>query len=175
MAVDNCQYLLDELQSRATSGAIQVTRADISRFCLDPSASARLVLCLGDTLPHLADFAAVESVLENSARALQPGGALIVTFRDYVSAAPGTQKFIPVRSDSNKILTCHLAYRTDHVTVTDLVHQWSNGEWTLVTSHYEKLRLNPDWVQSTMEACGFETRPVESVGGWLEVQGRLRA
>ena len=59
----------------------------------------------------------------------------------------GTARFLPVRADDQRILTCFLEYGPSHVTVHDLLHEReAGGAWRLQTSAYRKLRLSPGWV-----------------------------
>jgi hypothetical protein len=53
----------------------------------------------------------------------------------------GSERFIPVRSDNNKILTCILDYEDEVVNVTDLFHEKINDVWIQKVSTYKKVRL----------------------------------
>lgn len=111
-----------------------------------------LVVCMGDTLTHLQSKEEVKVLIERAAITLSPGGTFATTFRDYVSnPKTGVQRFIPVRSDENRMLTCFLETETDHVRVHDMIYECSGGEWVLTVSAYPKLRLDPDWVASVLE------------------------
>ncbi|MDN5860708.1 MAG: hypothetical protein L0H84_19065, partial [Pseudonocardia sp.] len=63
---------------------------------------------MGDTLLHLPSAAAVTDLLAGIARALAPGGTLLLTYRDLTADLRGTQRFIPVRSDDQQIMLCFL-------------------------------------------------------------------
>ncbi len=64
---------------------------------------------MGDTLTHLPTTAAVDELLHLAATNLAPGGSLALTFRDYVgNELEDAQRFIPVRSDSERELMCFL-------------------------------------------------------------------
>jgi hypothetical protein len=41
----------------------------------------------------------------------------------------GQKRFIPVRSDPNRILTCFLEYEDDAVTVCDILHEREETWW----------------------------------------------
>jgi len=49
-----------------------------------------------------------------------------------------TQRFIPVKSDDNKILNCILEYDNDKVKVTDLLHEKTPKGWKQKESSYFK-------------------------------------
>jgi hypothetical protein len=114
---------------------------------------------MGDTLTHLATMSAVESLLAAVALSLAHGGMFAATFRDYAtSTLEGDRRFIQVRADAERILTCFLEYQEQVVTVHDVLHQRDNGNWRQTVSSYPKLRLAPEWVESTLVGLGFSVR-----------------
>ena len=62
VAIDSCQSLLDELQSRARSLRIAVHHADLVDFRRFFPGQAQVIVCMGDTLTHLPALPAVESL-----------------------------------------------------------------------------------------------------------------
>ena len=156
VAIDNCCLLLAELVIAQGSLPIRLIEADLTRFrsCIDESPS--LIVCLGDTLTHLPSLEAVASLIRDIGAALKPGGRCLLGFRDYVSRElVGEQRFIPVRSDERRILTCFLEYHPDHVLVHDLLHERSDTGWTQRVSAYRKLRLDPAWVVDSLSDAGL--------------------
>src|ERR1700722_9217849 len=112
VAVDNCRVLLDELQSRGKDLAIAVHLADLVDFRRFASAEPQVIVCMGDTLTHLPALPAVESLLAAVAASLPRCGVFAATFRDYAtSELKGEQRFILVRADECRILTCFLEYQ----------------------------------------------------------------
>ncbi len=156
LAIDNCPALLAELSSRRGPLPIQSVDADLTKFRNYLNETAELIVCLGDTLTHLPSLEAVAALIRDMAAALAPGGRCLLGFRDYVSRElVGEQRFIPVRSDDNRILTCFLEYHPDHVLVHDLLHERSANGWTQCVSTYRKLRLDPAWVVGQILSAGF--------------------
>jgi hypothetical protein len=86
---------------------------------------------------------------------LAPSGLFVLTFRDMTVALNGTDRFISVRSDADRIMTCFLEYEAETVVVHDLIHIRQGADWALHKSSYRKLRLNPDWVAAALEKRGF--------------------
>ena len=85
---------------------------------------------MGDTLTHLPTLSAVDSLLAAVAAALPRGGVFATTFRDYAtSKLEGDQRFILVRADADRILTCFLEYGDHQVIVHDLLHEKEDGRW----------------------------------------------
>jgi SAM-dependent methyltransferase len=155
VAIDNCQALLEELRSRARDLAIATHLADLLDFRALLTTQPQVIVCMGDTLTHLPALSAVESLLEAVAGSLAPGGVFAATFRDYAtSELKGEQRFILVRADERRILTCFLEYHEEQVLVHDLLHEKENGCWRQVISSYPKLRLAPAWVMAKLSALG---------------------
>jgi SAM-dependent methyltransferase len=156
VAIDNCQVLLDELQSRGRDLAIAVHLADLADFRRFVSEEPQVIVCMGDTLTHLPALSAVESLLAAVAVSLPRGGVFAATFRDYATSEfKGGQRFILVRADEYRILTCFLEFQDEQVLVHDLLHEKENGRWRQVISSYPKLRLAPAWVISKLSELGF--------------------
>jgi SAM-dependent methyltransferase len=159
IAIDSCEALLDELRSRSAALPITAIAADLVEFRSFIGEPPEVILCMGDTLTHLGTMSAVESLLAAVALSLAPGGMFAATFRDYASSTlEGDRRFIQVRADAERILTCFLEYQEQVVTVHDVLHQRDNGRWRQTVSSYPKLRLAPEWVESTLVGHGFSVR-----------------
>lgn len=158
VAIDNCTELLQTLEHERGDLPIVTVEADLLAFRRHVTKPPALIVCLGDTLTHLGHEAAVRTLISEASAALPPGGTLVFSFRDYTAALAGDRRFIPVRSDDARILTCFLEYGDRHVTVNDIVHERANGQWSLRVSSYNKLRLAPDWVAECLESVGFSLR-----------------
>ena len=115
LAIDSSPYLLERLRTFSRGLDVQAVVADLLRFpeLLPANQHADLVLCMGDTLTHLPDDAAVADLGRRVARSLAPGGRFVATFRDYTTLPAGNARFIPVRSDANRIHACFLEERPD--------------------------------------------------------------
>ena len=172
IAVDNCAQLNRELRERA-AGAMEVVDADLLSFRTHCPPAVDAILCMGDTLTHLASHDEVERLLDDVAAALVPGGIFLTTFRDYVSRTlEGDARFIPVRADADRVLTCFLEYGTDIVTVHDLLHERDGATWKLSVSSYPKLRLDPAAVTAHLERSGLHVERDVALGGMVRVVAR---
>lgn len=116
---------------------------------------ADLFICMGDTLTHLENRDAVLRLFANVAASIRPGGIFALTFRDYTNPPTGSDRFIPVRADANRILTCFLEATPTHVLVHDILYEREGHDWRMTTSSYAKLRLDPAWVVRSLEALAF--------------------
>jgi 2-polyprenyl-3-methyl-5-hydroxy-6-metoxy-1,4-benzoquinol methylase len=172
-AIDTYEPLLQELRSHAGCLAIDTVNADLLDLRTHVSQPADVILCMGDTLTHLPDLASVDSLFSAVAAALSPGGLFIATFRDYVSSPlQGDGRFILVRSDETRILTCFLEYSDKTVQVHDVLHERVAENWQLRLSSYPKLRLAPEAVVTALSSHGFSVRREAGLGGMVRVVAR---
>lgn len=168
IAIDSNQQLLTSLKSRAGELPITTVNADLLDFQIYLRQPADVIVCMGDTLGHLPDVTAVKDLFAAVAGSLNDGGMFVTTFRDYVTTPlTAERRFIPVRSDAQRILTCFLEYTDDIVMVHDVVHEWENGKWTQRVSSYPKLRLAPAWVVSQLQHHGLEVQTSVGTSGMV--------
>ncbi len=171
-AIDTCQSLLDELRALAGALPISIVNDDLLHFRSHLTQPLSVAICAGDTLTHLASREAVERLFKQIADALIPGGMFAATFRDYATKTlHGDARFILVRRDENRILTCFLEYGEDIVTVHDLLTERIDNQWVQRVSSYPKLRLAPDWVESALRAAGLKSRRETAPSGMVRVVG----
>ena len=170
VAIDNCRKLLDELRARSGSLPVAMHHADLLEFRAFLTGEPQVIVCMGDTLTHLPALAAVESLLSAVAESLARGGVFAATFRDYATRTlEGEQRFIPVRADDARIMTCFLEYQDHQVIVHDLVHEKENGRWRQSISSYPKLRLAPDWAATRLADLGFSVKRDSTQNGMARI------
>jgi SAM-dependent methyltransferase len=170
VAVDNCPVLLDELRSRGEALPLAVHNADLLEFRRFLPKQAQVIVCMGDTLTHLPALSAVDSLLAAVATSLPRGGVFAATFRDYATSELKAEKrFILVRADERRILTCFLEYQDEQVVVHDLLHENENGRWRQVVSSYPKLRLAPAWVMAKLGELGFSVTRDTTPSGMVRI------
>jgi SAM-dependent methyltransferase len=156
IAIDTSAELLAELNARCDAN-IETMTADIASLeSLDLPAGPTIAVCMGDTLTHLSSRDDVECLFAAVFNKLAPQGAFILTWRDLTHELTGTDRFLSVRSDDQKIMTCFLEYESsDSVLVHDLVHIHQPEGWVLHKSSYRKLRLSSAWVSAALRNAGF--------------------
>jgi hypothetical protein len=93
----------------------------------------------------------------------------VVTFRDYSVPLLGDERFIPVRSDDTRILTCFLEYEPEAVVVHDVLHQRTAQGWQTRVSHYRKLRLSPEHLIGSLQYGGFNVRREAGTRGMVRL------
>jgi SAM-dependent methyltransferase len=154
-AIDLDRKLLEELREHANGVAIETVRDDLMSVDRHVRAPLELAVCMVDTLVHLPSKAVVTELLRKVHDALEPGGRLVITYRDLSREATELDRFIPVRSDDTTILTCFLEYEPETAKVHDLVYRKVDGQWTFRKSFYRKLRLAQAWVEAELARAGF--------------------
>lgn len=169
VAVDTSPVLLEVLRGHVETLPVRTVEDDLLNFQMHLDAKAHLILCVGDTLTHLSERQSVEQLFSLVAESLHLGGKFIATFRDYTSPLVGTGRFVPVKSDNDRILTCFLEYSPDYVTVHDVLHERNGPTWQLRVSAYQKLRLSAEWVSAALQARGFSVRVEPGLAGMVRV------
>jgi SAM-dependent methyltransferase len=173
LAVDTSSELLRELAAHAANLPIRVAEADLLAFRDHLEGRAEAVLCMGDTLTHLPSLEAVDELFAAVAATLERGGVMVLTFRDYTSPLLDDRRFIPVHSDSDRIMTCFLEYEEACVNVHDLLHEREGSQWRLRVSSYRKLRLAANWVADALEKRGFRVARDTGLGGMVRLVAHL--
>lgn len=166
-SIDANRQMLDELNVHARNLEIRTVLHDLStlRTCSSLPAQADCAVCMGDTLIHLPTLETVTELFAQVHDVLAPGGLLILGFRDLSQELFGLDRFIPVRSDDDRVMTCILEYEADRVIVTDLIYQREDDGWKLLKSSYRKLRPSVDWVRNRLERQGFTVCSQETTAG----------
>ncbi len=154
-AVDFSEKLLSELNERVGNMPIELVLDDIKNVKAIANTSVELIICCGDTISHLDQFSQLDELLQDCFDSLLPNGHLILTFRDYSVALTDTDRFIPVKSDDNKILTCVIDYSDETICVTDLLYEKEGGAWKQKISSYNKLRIRTDYIIDKAKSIGF--------------------
>lgn len=151
---------------------VRPLEADLVEFLKRAADSYELLVCMGDTLPHLESFAAATAFLESARQKLEAGGRLVLSFRDLSQPLAGLDRFIPVQNDAERIFTCFLEYEREHVVVHDLIYLKVDGAvpgWRLHKSHYRKLRIGTAWVTEQLLRFGFRIAHESSVRGFTTI------
>ena len=154
-ALDTSRLLLDELRQRSPGLSVRAVEAnllDLEQYTPEP---LPLMLCMGDTLTHLERDQDVDVLFRAASRNLAPGGHLVLTFRDYERLPQGPARFLLVRSDTERLLTCFLEEDGPRVVVHDILHERGAAGWDMRVSAYRKLRLAPAAVTARLQAAGL--------------------
>lgn len=171
LAMDSSHHLANELRGHTQGLKVRSVVADLLDFPqhLAPEAQADFILCMGDTLAHLPGWDALDRLARRVASSLSRSGRFMATFRDYSVLPHGNARFIPVRSDQNRILMCFLEEHPGHVVVHDLLYEREGEKWNLTVSTYNKLRLAPEDVCSRFAAANLNTRMAAGPGGMVRL------
>lgn len=174
VAIDSSAVLLEQLKKLAGDLPVVTVHDDLLAFRAHVTEKAALLLCMGDTLTHLPEHTHVDLLVQEASEALSPGGRFVLTFRDFSEPLLDEQRFIPVRSDERRILTCFLEYDEDSVLVHDILHEREGDSWATRVGSYRKLRLSPDRVIASLESFGFEVRHEPGPRGMVRLLATFR-
>ncbi len=167
LSIDFSQALLEELKKHQENRSISIVNADLLDFNQYYSYEApELIICMGDTLTHLNSLETIVTLLQNAVNTLEANGHFILTYRDMTQELNGLDRFIPVRSDENKIMTAFLEYWPNYVLVHDLIYTRSGTEWILHKSSYKKLRISKHWLKEQFTALGMKIECEETHSGF---------
>ena len=128
-----------------------------------------LICCWGDTLTHLSSEREVNDLFSHCAEALAPGGLLLLSFRDYSTELKNEERFIPVKSEANRIFTCMLEFSPVFVKVTDLIYDRIEDNWQLKASSYLKLRLEAEDIKDALLEQGFTIKSLDLQAGHINI------
>ncbi len=171
-AVDNSPTLLKELLKNARNKSLTISYHDdnIENFIRQYPLQADIIICMGDTITHLASIATVEALLKDAYDKLKNNGQMVITYRDFSSVVKGTSKFIPVKSTEHKIFSCFLEFHSEYVKVNDVVQQWSEGAWQHEISSYKKVHLPIEQLVNFCHAIGFKSKHSINSDGMTQLE-----
>lgn len=168
-AIDSSSELLHTLNLLRGDLPVRAVNDDLLAFQNHITETPAAILCMGDTITHLPELGSVESLIEMASVELPSGGLFISSFRDYSVPLMLDQRFIPVRSDETRILTCFLEYEPEAVLVHDILHELAQDGWQTRVSHYRKLRLSPEHLITCLQANGFNVRREAGIRGMVRL------
>ncbi|HSE12549.1 MAG TPA: methyltransferase domain-containing protein [Rudaea sp.] len=172
VAIDSSVELLRTLTGLRGDLPIEAVRADLLDFQRFMTRAPCAILCMGDTITHLPGLREVDDLLDRAAAALARGGSFVVSFRDYSVPLVDERRFIAVRNDATRILTCFLEYEEEVVRVHDILHELGTDGWQTRVSHYPKLRLPPRYLVARLESHGLNVRREAGIHGMLRIVAR---
>ncbi len=156
LAVDNSKKMLNTLSTRCADLEVSVAEGEMLGFSKHLEGEPNLIVCMGDSLPHVASEGEAVALLKEAHDALAPGGSLVLQFRDLTRLPEGNARFLPIRSDADRIFTCMLEeVSAEHVRVHDLLHQRSVSGFEQHISSYLKCRFGATWIDETLAQLGF--------------------
>jgi SAM-dependent methyltransferase len=168
-AIDFSIGLLAELEQNTLEFKPTIVEGDIRQVSDYQLLRPELIICGGDTLAHLHNWTEIEKFIYDCNATLGNQGKLLIGFRDYTQELLGEKRFIPVKSDTHRILTCFLEYLPENVVVTDLLYEKNGEKWEQKISSYSKVRLQKDRVVNIIQNVGMNIIEVKQSGGFLHI------
>lgn len=83
----------------------------------------------------------------------------------------GTERFIPVKSDTDKVFTCFLKYHNDYLDVYDIINEWENDKWVQKISSYKKIRISEEQIKKILNSSGFKINYFNKDKGLITIIG----
>lgn len=167
IAIDSCAALLERLRAQGNELPIDIVTGDLLSFSQYLPSHPEIVMCMGDTITHLADHDTAAKLIAAVSEAISPGGRFIIGMRDYTTPLRDEERFITAHSDHDMILTCFLDFLETHIDVTDIVHERAGSRWQMQISRYRKVRLTPRWLTTALESAGFYVTSQPGVSGMI--------
>lgn len=166
-AVDFNAQLLAELRKNAEGLHIETLNDDIKHIRAFAGEEVELIVCCGDTLSHLDNKREIKALLIDISTTLSKGGKAVFNFRDYSTELTGDKRFIPVKADDTRILTCVLEYEREAVIVTDLLYERTEMGWQQKVSSYKKVRISIKDVIEVLEGNGMQIELNQVINGMI--------
>ncbi|MBX2956610.1 MAG: methyltransferase domain-containing protein [Cyclobacteriaceae bacterium] len=169
IAVDFNKHLLDELAINGRGLDIEIRNDDIKKIKQFADKEVELIVCCGDTLSHLDNKREIENLVTDISIVLKMGGKALLSFRDYSTELTGDSRFIPVKSDDTRILTCVLDYESETVSVTDLLNEKTETGWVQKVSSYNKVRVLTNEIVAILEANRMRIQLNQVINGMTTI------
>jgi SAM-dependent methyltransferase len=174
IAIDFNQQLLSELDANKKEHQILTINSDLRNIIDYRGKNAELIICCGDTITHLDSTSEISKLISDVNTSLAPKGKFILSFRDYSMELTDTKRFIPVKSDSDRILTCFLEYFDRKVRVTDILYEKESNNWQQKISSYEKIRISKNMVLEMLIEKNFDILMDDTLNGMITIIGEKK-
>jgi len=168
-AIDFSSRLLDELTGNTEGLNVETFNTDIRGVDKFSVFNPELIVCCGDTIAHLDSELEIAQFIAAISKVLINGGKLLISFRDYSIELTGNNRFIPVKSDGNRILTCIVDYRPEYVVVTDLLYEKNGNSWEQKLSTYRKVRVTSDKIVKIIKQTNMKIQFNKAVSGMITI------
>jgi SAM-dependent methyltransferase len=173
LAVDFSRRLLAELKERSHGLPVEAVPGDIRDVGALVPAGVEVVVCMGDTLPHLERESDLPRLFAGVATRLVVGGRFVLSFRDLGEELRDLDRILPLCASDDITMTCVLEYEPATVKVHDLIWVRERDGWTFRKGMYRKLRLTADAVIAHLESAGFALEHHQAPGGMVALVGVL--
>lgn len=162
-AIDLSEVLMDQLRVNTKDLPVEVINDDMLHVKKHAGEAPELIVCCGDTITYLRRLSHIESFINDTCDALASGGKLILSFRDYSKELKGNDRFLLLKGGNNRTLTSFLEYDGDFVTVTDILCEYTDGQWQQNISSYKKIRVSARQIARFLTANGMQIAHNETV------------
>ncbi len=150
--VDLSPGMVEQARLRAREHDLHVEWrvAPMERLASHLNGPFELLLCLGNSLPHLLERADLEATIEGFAKLLAPGGRLVLQLINYQRVLTQGDRIVAVTRDDDIEFVRFYDFLDDHVRFNILRIQWSAEGQPL---HDLQSTLLHPWQQKELTAC----------------------
>jgi hypothetical protein len=124
---------------------------------------------MGDTITHLRNFYEIERLIQHCSQLLIDTGKIVFSFRDLTKELKNEDRFIPVKQDHERILTCFLEHFTDYVMVHDILYERENDEWIQKISSYPKIKISEHDIENILSKNRLKITCTESINRMIYI------
>jgi glycine/sarcosine N-methyltransferase len=157
--------MIDRAREHASSAGVDVAWAVAGFGALAAAFPDRIgcfdaVTCLGNSLPHLADDAALEAALADMAAMLRPGGVLVVQDRNYDRVIAARDRFMPIAArgepgDETLFLRITDFLDADRLMFTIVTLRHAGGTWSCSASSTPLRGIERSTLERALARAGF--------------------
>jgi 2-polyprenyl-3-methyl-5-hydroxy-6-metoxy-1,4-benzoquinol methylase len=170
--VDTSESMLATMREETHQLPVRGVLGDMQRLRDLAPGPWEVAVCMGDTISHLPSKQAVADVLRAVAANLEPGGSVVVSYRDMSVLPSGLERFIPVKADMERVALCFLEEEgPDTYLAHDIVHTREGEHWRFAKGCYRKLRLSQQWMTELLASVGLPLRQTENLRGMTVLVG----
>jgi glycine/sarcosine N-methyltransferase len=171
--VDLSPAMIERARENAQRAGVSVDFRVAAFGELPPSFAGQfdLVLCLGNSLPHILDDDSLRRALRDFSRVMSPRGTLVIQNRNYDRVLKEKVRFMPVTSRAQGAdetlfvrITDFPREEKDRVEFTIVCLKRRDGAWTQSVLSTPLRALRRQVLQDTLRECGFPR--VQALGGF---------
>lgn len=161
--IDPSRPLIDAARSRAEGIPIppeflEGGSGDLAALFTDRR--FRLMLCLGNTLPHLESLADVDSFLVDCARFLEPGGAIVIQLLNYSVLLRDKPASLPMIEVGRWRFERHYDYLAGAIAFSTILTELRTGAASFGSTRL--LPVRPAVLEAVMEKAGLRVETIVS-------------
>lgn len=155
--VDVSEGMLAKARLRAADAAVQVEFLHGDFLAAIPRSPVGLILCLGNSIPHLSSRDALLSVLETWRAQLVPSGAVVVQLLNYRRVLDARERIVNIRRDGTSTIVRFYDFLEDALRFNILSLHEEQGRFTHDLQSTTLLPFVQEDFETAARTAGFDT------------------